>query len=138
MKTLNPSITSTFYADPETGFANLKRVWMEAGLHKDSDPAVHILYMVLRGRDYRKGLTAPTNPNKIANGGLENWAAKRAIRSLRRSAVVTQIAARLGGTFLAGDLPARVACLLPPPRHGQKALDEFCAPAGVEAMEVAG
>lgn len=61
MQTLNKQITSEFFLDPSTGWTNLKKRWAELvndpNFHLTSGD--HLAYLILRGRDWRKGFTQP-------------------------------------------------------------------------------
>ncbi len=67
MNTLGKAITSQFYVNPESGYQDIKAAWKEI---KNPTAYEHYIYALLRGKDWRKGLTPLTNPTKIANGGL--------------------------------------------------------------------
>lgn len=79
MKTLNKKITSSFFINQETGWADLKARWKEVGARSGCGSA-NALYAILRGKDYRKGLTPITNKNKLNNGGAHQWEGYRALR----------------------------------------------------------
>lgn len=83
MQTLGKSITSSFFTSPD-GFSELKRIWKEQHLDKSPDPAVHILYLILRGKDYRRACTKLSNKNKLENGGIATWSPRHAIFRILR------------------------------------------------------
>lgn len=75
MKTLNRTITSQFYIDPDNGFNEIKNRWKQLlndGVELTS--AAHLLYAILRGKDYRRAFTPVKNEKKLANGQLPNTA----------------------------------------------------------------
>lgn len=72
MNTLNRQITRTFFVDKDNGFENLKARWSQIVNDKETRKSLtaehYALYAALRGKDWRKGLTLPTNSNKLNNG----------------------------------------------------------------------
>jgi len=61
MKTLNRTITSSFFNSPD-GFTQLKERWSElvnSEAKHDLTAAHHLAYAVLRGKDWTKGFTFP-------------------------------------------------------------------------------
>jgi len=75
MNTLGTAITSQFYVNPETGYADITAAWKQALADKTPmNAGSYMLYAILRGKDWRKGISPITNHNKIANGGYYNSA----------------------------------------------------------------
>jgi hypothetical protein len=71
MNTLGKEITQGFFED-ENGYQKFIARWSEMmndkNVCKDINAEEHLLYLALRGKDWRKGLTAATNKNKVENG----------------------------------------------------------------------
>lgn len=75
MNTLSPTFTGRFYKDKD-GYGLLCVHWskiMNADDKYKLDAAHHLLYLALRGKDWRKGFTPPSNQRKIDNGAFEGW-----------------------------------------------------------------
>lgn len=66
MNTLNKTITSSFFASPE-GYAALKARWSQivnSNQKHDLTAAHHLIYAILRGKNWQKGFTSPRqDPN---------------------------------------------------------------------------
>lgn len=72
MNTLNKDTTKTFFKT-ETGFTDLEKHWsflVNSDNKHSLKSAHHLLYAVLRGKDWRKGFILPTNEIKVNNGGM--------------------------------------------------------------------
>jgi hypothetical protein len=71
MNTLGKEITQEFFED-ENGYQKFIARWSEMmndkNVCKDINAAEHLIYLAVRGKDWRKGFTAATNKNKVANG----------------------------------------------------------------------
>lgn len=69
MQTLGKQITQNFFLN-EDGFTQLQERWSEAVQSKDTTLTSqhHLLYQVLRGKNWQKGFTEITNANKIKAG----------------------------------------------------------------------
>src|SRR5689334_5822244 len=73
MEKLNKQITETFFKAPE-GYNALKAHW--SGLMQDKErrtaltAAHHLLYLILRGKNWQRGFAPVTNPVKLENGGF--------------------------------------------------------------------
>lgn len=68
MNTLSKAYTRHFFSR-ESGYDELELRWrylLKSGIRLR--PEAHLLYAILRGKDYRKGFTAATNKNKLDNG----------------------------------------------------------------------
>lgn len=68
MNTLGKSITCRFFVS-EAGYRELKSRW--SALVQSGEPlsaADHLLYLVLRGKDWRKSFVLATNSVKVENG----------------------------------------------------------------------
>ena len=85
MKTLNKTMTARFFRGAED-YDRLIALW--SGWMRDRETrrqltaAHHLLYLILRGRDWRAAFTPVTNARKLDNGGVYNWGARRAIHAL--------------------------------------------------------
>ena len=66
MQTLGKKITQNFFNN-EDGFKQLEKRWSEAVQSRDKtlDSQHHLLYQVLRGKNWQKGFAEITNSNKI-------------------------------------------------------------------------
>lgn len=84
MNTLSRAITAQFFTTPES-YKALQAHWSNLmrseGKHELS-AAHHLLYLALRGKDWRKAFTPITNLNKLNNGAFPDWGLFRALRSL--------------------------------------------------------
>ena len=85
MKTLNKEITKDFFGSVDD-YAKLQRRWSELmndrELRKELHCEHHLLYQMLRGKDWRKGLTLVTNVKKLENGAL--WKVRGALGMVKR------------------------------------------------------
>lgn len=67
MNTLPKKLTLSILG--EGGYERLVQHWRKmVKAHQSISAEHHLLYAVARGKDWRKGFTLPTNPNKRANG----------------------------------------------------------------------
>lgn len=80
MNTLSKEVTKQFFGE-ENDYARLKTHWSKMINDKEARKSLqaehHLLYLILMGRDWRKGFTACTNVKKLSNGqnplmGLRN------------------------------------------------------------------
>ena len=70
MNTLSKTITGAWFTSPD-GFNDLEGRWSQivnSPLRKQLTATDHLIYAVLRGKDWRKGLS-PISDRKFANGG---------------------------------------------------------------------
>ncbi len=85
MNTLSKNITKLFFKEEyqDNYYQLTKTLWKEL---LDSDQKLnfshHLLYAILRGKDWRKCYTAVTNPIKIENGDIPGASLSRAIYAL--------------------------------------------------------
>lgn len=81
MNKLPKEIWWSFFQDKDH-YMRLRKAWAGQQHGLCQDPRWQLLYQILRGKDWRRAFTAPTNPGKIQNwshaGGLP-----RAIEGLR-------------------------------------------------------
>jgi hypothetical protein len=115
MKTLNKQITSAFFKEPD-GYQRLTALWsalmQDRALRKELGCAHHLLYAILRGKNWQKGLTPISNVVKLTNGAAYGWVGRRAIRILHgnlfRQAFLAPFA-----DVLADDALDRIRLLVP-------------------------
>ena len=70
MNTLNKTITSSFFTSPE-GYTELQHRWSKIVNSEKKyklTPAHYLVYAVLRGKDWRKGFTAPKHQDPSWQG----------------------------------------------------------------------
>lgn len=97
MNTLNKRVTKQFFVDQENGFTKLEERWSVLVANKEpKDAADHLLYALLRGKDFRKGFAAlSANTAKgatrlevrIANGQTVDQGLRLALRELKERLV---------------------------------------------------
>ena len=117
MNTLGKKVTSTFYKDAD-GYAQLQARWSELMQDKEACKGLrtehHLLYAILRGKDWRKGFSPDTNANLLANGANPYDAMKKAVAWVRTSYVPSQKALIAPfGDILVDDVFDRIHGLLP-------------------------
>lgn len=85
MKTLNRVQTMDFYNEAD-GYRRLCDHWscvmQDRELRKSLTAAHHLLYLILRGKNWQTAFAPITNRAKLENGGFYNWGAKRALHQL--------------------------------------------------------
>lgn len=95
MKTLSKDITKDFFATAEE-YRALESRWRELmkdrELRKKLQCQHHLLYAMLRGKNWQKGLTPPANSRKIENGALTGWLGKRAYFTVQQADIDRLIA----------------------------------------------
>jgi hypothetical protein len=87
MNTLPPAITAQFLIDP-LRFHDLRRHWrtlMASPRKHELTAKHHLLYLILLGKDWRKGFTCVTNRRKLENGAFQGWIMFRALVALHWS-----------------------------------------------------
>lgn len=78
-KTLNKQFAAQFYEEGKT-YEDLTKRWKL--IISNKKPLLvedYILYAILRGKNWRKTATPPTNPIKLENGALTGWCVRFAI-----------------------------------------------------------
>lgn len=87
MKTLNKRITAEFFRD-ESGYGALVCRWSALMRDKEQRKRLtceyHLLYLILRGKNWMAALTPPTNRRKLDNGALVGWSGRRALSTVKR------------------------------------------------------
>ena len=125
MKTLPKAITRTFFKDELQGWDQLRAAWKqhlatppitpvggEAQRRDHYAAARQLLYAALRGKDWRKGFTAPTNETKLRNG--YRWELENALAQVRANWTGTQQAVlEPFKDILVEDALPRIKSLLP-------------------------
>jgi hypothetical protein len=99
MNTLPQAITDQFYTDSQD-FHNLRQHWRElmTSPRKHELAATHhLLYLILLGKDWRKGFTGVTNQRKLDNGAYHGWILFRAIAALHRPSCKAELLAPFDG-----------------------------------------
>jgi hypothetical protein len=84
MNTLSRTITARIFSNPND-YTALQKHWgqlMNSDRRHALSAAHHLLYLALRGKDWRKAFTPITNRRKLQNGGYYGWALFRALISL--------------------------------------------------------
>ena len=84
MNTLSRAITAQFFTAPES-YKALQTHWsnlMRSEGKRELTAVHHLLYLALRGKDWRKAFTPITNPRKLDNGAFFGWGLFNALRSL--------------------------------------------------------
>ena len=125
MKTLNKTMTARFFRNSED-YECLITLW--SGWMRDSEmrrqltAAHHLLYLILRGRDWHKAFTPITNARKLENGGFFQWQARQAVLTLHRTASEPQLLAPFRDV-LAPDTLALVRELVPDLRWDENPLE---------------
>jgi len=87
MNTLPRTITVQFLDDPQR-FHSLRRHWrtlMTSPRKHELTAKHHLLYLILLGKDWRKGFTCVTNRRKLENGAFQGWIMFRALYALHWS-----------------------------------------------------
>ena len=96
MKTLSKTMTARFFRSPED-YERLMALWSCAMQDKDArrqlTAAHHLLYLILRGRDWHGAFTPVTNARKLENGGFFQWKARFAVTTLHRAGMEAKLLA---------------------------------------------
>ncbi len=84
MNTLPRAITAQFFSEAES-YKTLKAGWK--ALHNseqrhDLTAAHYLVYLTLRGKDWRKAFTPITSERKLENGAFGGWGLFKALRTL--------------------------------------------------------
>jgi hypothetical protein len=121
VNTLNKTITARFYRDAD-GYAALTKEWtiLVCSSEQTLSAQDHLLYAILRGKDWRKGFVLATNPTKIANGATAGNGPAH-VRAMR--GVLSGYHGPLK-PFLSPGAPALLARLLPVYGYGPNPLPE--------------
>jgi hypothetical protein len=113
VNTLNKSTTRLFFKE-EAGYAAVIARW--SGLVNDVQArerltaSDHLLYLVLRGKDWRRGFQPVTNANRVANGHAagDGQGFVRAVKGARFAAAGGPLS-----DLLTAEAPSLIAALLP-------------------------
>lgn len=99
MNTLPRAVTARFFSTPDA-YTALQRHWgnlMNSERKHELTAAHHLLYLVLRGKDWRKAFTPVTNRRKLENGGFSSWGLFRALSVLHFPMVEQELLAPFDG-----------------------------------------
>ncbi len=125
MKTLNREKTAAFFTNAE-GYAKLKADWshlmQDKTGRKHLTAAHHLLYLILRGKDWQRAFAPVANPVKLANGGLYNWGARKAVLALHSEAKEAALLAPFAD-LIGRDALCLVRTLVPTLRWDEHPLD---------------
>ena len=125
MKTLNKDITSEFF-DSIDDYSALEHRWREImndrEVRKKLHCSHHLLYAMLRGKNWQKGLTAPTNARKLENGALLGWMGRRAYLWVQQ-ADIDKLISPFAGT-VTDSAVIRLRTRLPECRWDENPLDK--------------
>ncbi len=117
MNTLSRAITARFFPNVES-YEALRRQWSAVVQSERSErkheltAAHHLLYLVLRGKDWRKAFTPLTNRRKLDNGAFVAWGLFRALGTLQFGRDVESLLAPFGG-LVTPEMLAQVRAVLP-------------------------
>ena len=115
MNTLPRDITRSWFGS-ESDYTALTRHWSAAVRGTASRAAIgpehHLLYLALRGRDWRRAFTPITNERKIDNGAFYDWGLHRALPAIHSEWEPDRLLAPFGGR-VSREALARVRALLP-------------------------
>ncbi len=106
--TLAKEATRAFFGGDE-GFYALERHWsalVNSPARKTLGPQHHLLYQVLRGKDWRKGFAPITNQRKLANGAFHDWGLHHALRRLHAAGAQEKLLAPFAALIQSGALDA--------------------------------
>ena len=84
MNTLSRAITARIFPDTDS-YNALRAHWsglINSERKHELTAAHYLLYLALRGKDWRKAFTPITSRNKLENGGFEGWAMFSALGTL--------------------------------------------------------
>src|SRR5262249_8920356 len=94
MNTLSRAVTAQLFPDA-SAYTRLQRQWsalINSNRKHELTAAHHALYLIVRGKHWRKAFTPISNQRKLANGAYYNWALCRGLAALH---VPGQVVARL-------------------------------------------
>jgi hypothetical protein len=117
MNTLPRAITARFFPEPDH-YCALRDRWrwlLASDQRTQLTPAHHLLYLALRGRDWRRAFTPIRNPRKLANGAFPGWALFRALDQIQRPWHEEWLLAPFDGIVTPAMLAA-LRLLLPQPK----------------------
>lgn len=99
MNTLARAATAQLFPDSHAYLA-LRDRWsqlMNSDRKQTLTAAHHLLYLALRGKDWRQAFRPPTDPRRLANGAFYNWALFRALGILHSPAHEAELLAPFEG-----------------------------------------
>lgn len=120
MNTLNKEITKTFFTQ-EGDYERLEKHWSELV----NSPQVHnlqhahyLLYLAIRGKNWKKGFTPFRNHKKIVHQGVWNWGGTKALLMIYSKYQEDRLLAPFGGIITKEGL-AELRSYLPVYYKGQ-------------------
>ena len=137
MNTLPRAITAKFLTDSHT-YAHICQQWRQLihSSRKHELKAVHhLLYLALRGKDWRKGFTPPTNRLKLDNGAFEGWKLFRATAILHMGSCEEELLAPFDGVVTPAMLQ-RLRELIPVQNAYRYRVEQFASGFPFEAYNV--
>jgi len=117
VNTLSRALTARFFPDIEP-YVALQRYWsalVNSDRKHELTAAHHLLYLALRGKDWRRAFTPITNRRKLENGAFAAWGLFRALATLHYSRDEDALLAPFGG-LVTPEMLRQVRALLPQPR----------------------
>src|SRR5260221_11924494 len=99
MNTLPRTVTAQILTDP-TAHNLLRLHWRElmtSPRKHELSAAHHLLYVILLGRDWRKGFTCVSNQRKLDNGAFHGWMMFRAVAALHKTSAEAELLAPFDG-----------------------------------------
>lgn len=111
MNTLSRNTTTRFFADV-AHYDAMRRRWsilLQSNDRFHLDSAHHLLYLALRGRDWRRGWTPIRNQRKLTNGAFLGWQLFNALWRLHNPGYEDWLLAPFDGLVT----PAMLATLRP-------------------------
>ncbi len=125
MERLNKQITASFYKDAD-GYSALKSYWSRLMRDKERRKSLatghHLLYLILRGKNWQKAFMPMTNSVKLENGGFSNWRARKALLQLH-SVIYAERLLMPFAAFLHPDALCAIRELVPPLEWNASPLD---------------
>jgi hypothetical protein len=128
MNTLPKAITAQWF-ETEDNYRTLRRHWRSLLCSERKhtlNAAHHLLYQALLGRDWRRGLTPPRNPRKLANGAFTGWALFGALARIHWRHFEAELLAPFDGLVTA-EMLAALRPALPLPGPGEYRPEQFAA-----------
>lgn len=126
MKTLGKEVTARFFQNAE-GYEGLTAHWSRLMQDKEArkglNAAHHLLYLILRGKNWHRAFAPVSNPVKLENGGLYNWGARKALFALHSEGNAQKLLAPFAD-FLDREALCAVRELVPALRWDEHPLDK--------------
>lgn len=116
MNTLSRAVTARFFPDIES-YVALQRRWsalVNSDRRHELTAAHHLLYLALRGKDWRRAFMPITNRRKLENGAFVAWGLFRALGTLHYSRDEDALLAPFGD-LVTPEMLRQARALLPQP-----------------------